>query len=575
MNKIKNYNTDQLKELYKQTLGKAPRGRNANSKEWLLSKIIDNDNLGKTKQTSNKTKKTSDKKKPETAESFLMENTDYPIAVPLMLKHNKSLAYWKRILKKYGDLGGTMTINGTKLGLRGNKWGGIPPQWWSNDKARLKYLKENNKSSKKKTSGKTKQISDKTKPTSGKDDIDELKKLYKQTLGKIPRGKNANSKEWLLSKIDSKNENPKPLQRQRTLELPYLPKDNSPNNPIHESPVDKCIKITKENSTASKYKKYSQRNSPPYPANKCCGKILPGKDGDYISDSVWSGGKDCRWRKIKTSSVPKAKTPKAKTPKAKSPRKAKFFDIAKDICPSFEYYDNCYDEEHDFLRANRGEIPRRPLKDVVKKKGILSGDIIFMGSSYESRQEYGITFYQSGVEYNNMIDGELFYWAESIESIKDYAKELFPNVNYDKAIKDLVKWAKDFGLNSEWIPIEPSTVTSQYIANMKFIHGSNWQPPKTTPAPKKASPIVKKKKKVSVKSQEPITATGNLTGNCIEITKDNSSASIYKKYSERKSPPYPANECCNMILPGKDGDYISNPEGPKNICRWRMYKKYL
>ena len=41
-----------------------------------------------------------------------------------------------------------------------------------------------------------------------------------------------------------------------------------------------------------------------------------------------------------------------------------------------------------------------------------------------------------------------------------------------------------------------------------------------------------------------------------------------KKYRERPSPPYPANECCGEILIGNDGkEYESRPD-KNGVCRW-------
>jgi hypothetical protein len=40
------------------------------------------------------------------------------------------------------------------------------------------------------------------------------------------------------------------------------------------------------------------------------------------------------------------------------------------------------------------------------------------------------------------------------------------------------------------------------------------------------------------------------------------------KYLLRNSPAYPANECCGVILPGKDGrQYISRPD-KNGVCHW-------
>jgi hypothetical protein len=42
-----------------------------------------------------------------------------------------------------------------------------------------------------------------------------------------------------------------------------------------------------------------------------------------------------------------------------------------------------------------------------------------------------------------------------------------------------------------------------------------------------------------------------------------------KKYKNRKSPPYPANENCNKQMTGNDGKlYISKPN-KNNICSWK------
>lgn len=44
-------------------------------------------------------------------------------------------------------------------------------------------------------------------------------------------------------------------------------------------------------------KKYLSRPSPPYPANKCCGKTMTGNDGaKYIAQQNVSGM--CAWKKV-------------------------------------------------------------------------------------------------------------------------------------------------------------------------------------------------------------------------------------------------------------------------------------
>jgi len=52
----------------------------------------------------------------------------------------------------------------------------------------------------------------------------------------------------------------------------------------------------------------------------------------------------------------------------------------------------------------------------------------------------------------------------------------------------------------------------------------------------------------------------------------NTHSSTLKKYTSRKSPPYPANENCNNIMVGNDGKkYISTPN-KNNICSWKKYE---
>jgi len=49
----------------------------------------------------------------------------------------------------------------------------------------------------------------------------------------------------------------------------------------------------------------------------------------------------------------------------------------------------------------------------------------------------------------------------------------------------------------------------------------------------------------------------------------NQHSQTLKKYTNRKSPPYPANENCNKKMKGNDGLlYISKPN-KNNICSWK------
>lgn len=49
----------------------------------------------------------------------------------------------------------------------------------------------------------------------------------------------------------------------------------------------------------------------------------------------------------------------------------------------------------------------------------------------------------------------------------------------------------------------------------------------------------------------------------------NNHSKTLKKYKDRKSPPYPANDNCNKKMKGNDGNmYISKPN-KNNICSWK------
>jgi hypothetical protein len=69
-----------------------------------------------------------------------------------------------------------------------------------------------------------------------------------------------------------------PVAKRKPMNLPKAPK----------APVNGCVKQTT--------KKYTSRKSPAYPANKCCGQVLPGNNGVmYLAKSGKTG--ICRWVK--------------------------------------------------------------------------------------------------------------------------------------------------------------------------------------------------------------------------------------------------------------------------------------
>lgn len=75
-------------------------------------------------------------------------------------------------------------------------------------------------------------------------------------------------------------------------------------------------------------------------------------------------------------------------------------------------------------------------------------------------------------------------------------------------------------------------------------------------------------KKAVAKKSPPKTIRGARSPELLEgCTK-----SQLKKYMSRKSPPFPANQCCGQVLVGNDGrEYISKAD-KNGVCRWSLAK---
>jgi hypothetical protein len=144
---------------------------------------------------------------------------------------------------------------------------------------------------------------------------------------------------------------------------------------------------------------------------------------------------------VSNTTKPKPKPRFKSKPKSKPTPKPRchaiFKDISKDVCPTFEYYNYIKTNDCDETVARERAINKYKLQD---------GDIIFAGSTYESRQQYGIQFV--GGDYT-----EVFYYAQDQHTIKAYAESKFPSINYDKALDDLIAWGIVFfdGYGPEWL----------------------------------------------------------------------------------------------------------------------------
>lgn len=44
------------------------------------------------------------------------------------------------------------------------------------------------------------------------------------------------------------------------------------------------------------------------------------------------------------------------------------------------------------------------------------------------------------------------------------------------------------------------------------------------------------------------------------------------KYTNRQSPPYPANQCCGIVLRGNDGRLYFSKADKNNVCKWVLHK---
>ena len=67
--------------------------------------------------------------------------------------------------------------------------------------------------------------------------------------------------------------------------------------------------------------------------------------------------------------------------------------------------------------------------------------------------------------------------------------------------------------------------------------------------------------------------TGSPLGDCRDMSIEGKTASIRLKYKNRKSPPYPAQECKGDIKEGNDGETYESRVNSAGVYTWRKYKK--
>jgi hypothetical protein len=66
--------------------------------------------------------------------------------------------------------------------------------------------------------------------------------------------------------------------------------------PVKKTAADR--RRERMNKKSKTLKKYKTRNSPPYPANVNCGRIMKGNDG-IMYESVANINNVCAWKKVK------------------------------------------------------------------------------------------------------------------------------------------------------------------------------------------------------------------------------------------------------------------------------------
>ena len=138
-------------------------------------------------------------------------------------------------------------------------------------------------------------------------------------------------------------------------------------------------------------------------------------------------------------------------PKEKSSKKvyyAKFYDIAHEIDPEFDM--------NGFLRPEMNN-PQNINKVLDKHPEFNPGDVLFVGSTYETRQEYGFAIYLPGFYKKkdkkdvNIVGGEYGFSlpieiVDKIELGKKYGEESenpLENVRYSKLIQQFIKSSND------------------------------------------------------------------------------------------------------------------------------------
>jgi hypothetical protein len=115
---------------------------------------------------------------------------------------------------------------------------------------------------------------------------------------------------------------------------------------------------------------------------------------------------------------------------------AQVYNLANKI---FKGYDRCcciMDKE----KVKDPENQFRSIDEVVKESGAVAGDILFVGSHYDSRQEYGLV-----INTENDFEGHEVAYHNGAKGLVEYAKKLYPNRHYTDAYNYICAcWKNEF-----------------------------------------------------------------------------------------------------------------------------------
>ncbi len=191
---------------------------------------------------------------------------------------------------------------------------------------------------------------------------------------------------------------------------------------VYDAKTKKCRESKRKKKSPAKAKK--GRKSPTESATLFnVGTRKTGNDGNTWEVVTNKNGTK-RWKK--------------ETKKAKSKRKVPgFFDAWDDVNPGYSKWD-----------YGTGIEPEdEAITKYIKDTGKITGDILYVGSSYESRQEYGIVIVDLSRKRLFENTEDFYYLNPSLVDDDEIIKELTQHnsllKNSKKAVKEYIAWYKD------------------------------------------------------------------------------------------------------------------------------------